>query len=78
MTTLLLIFGALAAFALGIWLGLPRRFEQTPDEIDELLDKDGEHATVDRKETFISILHKRAQKGSDRRRRTRTRKPFQL
>jgi hypothetical protein len=77
MMTLLLILGALAAFLLGIWLGMPRRFDQSPDEIEERLSKDGEHATVERKETVISIIQKRAQKGSDRR-RTRKRRPFQL
>lgn len=75
--TILIILSFVGAFALGIYLGMPRRFEQTPEEIDALLDKDGEHAKVDRKETVISILQKRAQKGSDRR-RTRKRKPFQL
>lgn len=75
--TILTILSFVGALVLGIYLGMPRRFEQTPEEIDALLDKEGEHAKVDRKETVISILQKRAQKGSDRR-RTRKRKPFQL
>lgn len=75
--TILIILSFVGALVLGIYLGMPRRFEQTPEEIDALLDKEGEHAKVDRKETVISILQKRAQKGSDRR-RTRKRKPFQL
>ncbi|TVP59215.1 MAG: hypothetical protein EA351_01885 [Gemmatimonadales bacterium] len=75
--TVLMIVTAVGALFLGIYLGLPKRFDQSPEEIDKLLGKDGEHATVDRKETFISILHKRAQKGSDRR-RTRTRRPFKF
>jgi len=77
MTTFLVILSLVGAFAFGIYLGRPRRFEQTPEEIDALLDRDGEHAKVNRKETVISILQKRAQKGSDRR-RTRKRRPFQL
>lgn len=75
--SVLMIVSMVAALLFGIYMGLPKRFEQTPDEIDKLLDKDGEHAKVDRKETVISILQKRAEKGSDRR-RTRKRKPFQF
>lgn len=75
--SVLMVISMVAALGFGVYMGLPKRFEQTPEEIDKLLDRDGEHAKVDRKETFISILHKRAQKGSDRR-RTRKRRPFQL
>lgn len=74
---LLVILSLVAAFGFGLWIGRPQRFDQSPEEIEERLSKDGEHATVDRRETVISILQKRAEKGSDRR-RTRPRKPFRL
>lgn len=31
------ILGGVAALALGIWLGLPGRYEQTPDDIDAIM-----------------------------------------
>lgn len=33
----LLIFGLVAALGLGIWLGLPGRYEQTPEEIEQIM-----------------------------------------
>lgn len=38
---ILKILGAVAALALGIWLGLPGRYERDLDEIDRALDEDG-------------------------------------
>jgi hypothetical protein len=34
---ILKIFAALAALGVGIWLGLPGRYEQTPDEIEHTM-----------------------------------------
>lgn len=33
----LLILGLVAALCLGIWLGLPGRYEQTPEEIEQIM-----------------------------------------
>jgi hypothetical protein len=38
MLLLVKIVGGLVALALGIWLGMPGRYTQTPDEVNELLD----------------------------------------
>jgi hypothetical protein len=38
---ILKILGAVAALALGIWLGLPGRYERDLDEIDRALGEDG-------------------------------------
>jgi hypothetical protein len=35
------ILGALGALGLGIWLGLPGRYEQTPEEIEEIMKAGG-------------------------------------
>lgn len=35
------ILGVVAAFALGIWWGLPGRYTQTAEDIDEIMDKGG-------------------------------------
>lgn len=67
----------LGALGLGIWFGRPRRFEQHPEEIERLLSQKGQHKKVRRHATFINFIARKAQKGSDRRRRG-SRKPFQL
>ena len=33
------ILGAIAAFALGIWFGLPGRYTQTVDEIEDVMER---------------------------------------
>jgi len=38
---ILKILGAVAALALGIWLGLPGRYESDPKEMDRMLGEDG-------------------------------------
>lgn len=35
------ILGMIAALALGIWLGLPGRYEQTSEEIDNEMEEGG-------------------------------------
>jgi hypothetical protein len=32
------IFGAIAALGIGIWLGMPGRYEQTPEEIARVME----------------------------------------
>jgi len=76
MSVALYIFSGIVALAFGVYLGLPGRYDQSLDDIDERLDQEGEHAKAERKNTVISILHRKVQPGSDRRRSTARRKPF--
>ena len=39
--SVLMVLGALAALALGIWLGLPGRYSQTHEEIDQIMEAGG-------------------------------------
>lgn len=41
MDLVLLILGGIAAVALGFWLGLPGKYEQTPDDIEKAMDRGG-------------------------------------
>jgi hypothetical protein len=76
--TLLGILGMVAALAFGIYWGMPVRYNQRPEEIEERLEKDGRHQKVKRHTTFLNLLQRKVQKGSDRRRTAhRSRRPFQ-
>lgn len=37
----LLILGCVLALALGIWLGMPGRYSQTPEEMEQLMERGG-------------------------------------
>ena len=65
------------ALAFGIWLGLPRRYDQPLDEIDQRLEEGGEHQQVKRHRTVFGLLQTKLEKGSHSRRR-RSRKPFRM
>ena len=65
------------ALGFGIWLGMPRRYEQSLDEIDQRLQEEGEHQRVRRHATFMSLMQRKVEKGSSKRQRS-TRRPFQL
>jgi hypothetical protein len=41
MLLLLKILGGLLALGFGVWLGMPGRYEQTADELDQLMEKPG-------------------------------------
>ena len=41
MTLFLYVVGGILALGLGIWLGLPGRYDQTPDEIGRIMDEGG-------------------------------------
>lgn len=41
MTTAFYIISGILALLFGIWLGLPGRYDQTPDEIDKIMDEGG-------------------------------------
>lgn len=68
------ILGGVAALLLGVWLGLPGRYERDLHEIDKVMEKGGrERKKVARMKTPLDWFRKDP-KGSDRRRR---RRPFQ-
>lgn len=68
---LLKILLGLAALALGIWLGLPGRYVQTPDELNKAMERGGARRnTVKRHFTPLDWFRKE-QKGSHRRRQRR-------
>ncbi len=66
-----------AALLFGVWLGMPRRYDQSLDEINQRLDEEGEHQRVKRHMTFLTLLQRKVEKGSSRRQRS-TRRPFEL
>jgi hypothetical protein len=76
MSVALYVISGIIALALGVYLGLPGRFDQSLEEIDQRLDQDGEHAKVERKNTVVTILRQKVQPGSERRRSASRRKPF--
>lgn len=62
-----ILIGA-AAVGLGIWLGLPGRYEQSPEEIEKAMDRGGARRNqVKRVFTPLDWLRKET-RGSDRRR----------
>jgi hypothetical protein len=75
-----LLVGAslVAALAFGLWLGRPRRYDQSVEEIEERLSEGGVHQTVKRHFTFLNLLQKKAERGSVRRRRSSSRTPFRM
>lgn len=74
----LAILGGVVALGVGIALGSPRPFDQSHDDIDRRLEEPGEHARVKRKTTFVTLLQRKVERGSVRRRRATRRKPFQF
>ena len=65
------ILGAVAALLLGVWLGLPGRYQRDLREIDKVMDRGGrERKKVRRMRTPLDWFRKDP-KGSDRRRRRR-------
>lgn len=75
--TFLVVLSFAVALAVGIWLGLPRRYEQRLDEIDERLEAGGKHQTVKRHRTVVTLLQTKLERGSHRRRR-RSGRPFRM
>jgi hypothetical protein len=61
------------AVGVGVWLGLPGKYDQSLDDIDERLIEPGKkHGKVKKSLTFINLL-KKEERGSSRR---RSRTPF--
>ncbi len=73
----LIALSFVVALVFGIWLGLPRRYDQSFDEIDRRLDEEGQHQKVRRHRTWFALLQTKLEKGSHSRRR-RSRKPFRM
>lgn len=71
------ILSFVAALALGIWIGRPRPYNQTLEEIDERLDEEGQHARVKRHRTVLNLLQRKSERASHSRRRSR-RSPFNM
>jgi hypothetical protein len=65
---LLKILLGVAAVGLGFWLGLPGRYEQTPDEIEKALDRGGAKRNQVKKVFTPLDWMRKEQRGSERRR----------
>lgn len=73
------ILAMIVALGVGIYWGLPDRYTPPLDELEDALSETGkEHGRVKRRETFLSLLQRKAERGSDRRRRGKVRQPFRL
>lgn len=74
---LLKILGGIIALAVGVYLGLPGDFRQTPEEIESSLGERRASRKVKRVFTPLDWIRAK-ERGSDRRRGQRTRQPFKL
>jgi len=78
----LILLSFVAAFLLGIWLGRPRPYEPSLEEIEARLQQvGGEHAQVKRARTYPvrvlqQLLQRKQQRGSERRRERGRKAPF--
>ncbi|MEX0936184.1 MAG: hypothetical protein WD013_04700 [Gemmatimonadota bacterium] len=72
-----IVLSFVAALGFGFWLGLPRRYEQPLEEIDERLEEEGQHGRVKRHRTVFNLMQKKIEKGS-RSRRRQARTPFRM
>ena len=61
----------LLAVGLGFWLGLPGKYEQTPDEIEKAMDRGGARRNQVRKVFTPLDWFQKKQRGSERRRQRR-------
>ncbi len=76
--TWLIALSFVAALGLGIWLGLPRRYDQPLDEIERRLEEEGQHQQVKRHRTVLGLLQRKLEPGSRSRRRYQSRGPFRM
>lgn len=69
------ILGGIAALALGIWLGMPGRYTQSVEEIEESLGKRGRRRTAKRHFTPLAWFQRQVSSGStSQKRRDRSRR----
>ena len=74
---LLQILGGVLALGLGIFLGLSFGSGPTVEEVEERMGKNLPRGKATRHFTFLGLMQKKQERGS-RRRRQRTRGPFDL
>ena len=67
MDVVLLVLAGLAAVALGFWLGLPGKYEQTPDEIEKAMDRGGARRNQVKKVFTPLDWFRKDKRGSQRR-----------
>lgn len=72
---LIMILLGVAALGLGIWLGLPGRFEQSPEEIEQLMARGGSKRRKVKRH-FIAIDRFRKDERASERRRAESRRHF--
>jgi len=73
------IFGALIAFVIGVWLGLPGRFSQTTEEIEETMARGtGRRKKVKRHFTPIAWLQRQVSVRTSRGDRTQRARGFRV
>ncbi|MEJ2538726.1 MAG: hypothetical protein P8188_01875 [Gemmatimonadota bacterium] len=70
MLFLKILVGVLAV-GLGFWLGLPGRFEQTPDEIEKAMERGGARRNQVKKVFTPLDWFRKEERGSNRRRQRR-------
>ena len=67
MTLFLYVVGGILALGLGIWLGLPGRYDQTPDEIGRIMDEGGRRRRKTKKVfTPLAWLNRKVSARSER------------
>ena len=76
MTTLLLILGAFAALAFGLWLGSPAPYRPDMDEIEDAIDKERPRRQATRHFTFLNAYMNRKPPPKARKRHQGRRRPF--
>lgn len=67
MELLLLILGGIAALALGFWLGLPGKYDQTPEDIEKAMDRGGARRNQVKKVFTPLDWFRKDKRGSQRR-----------
>lgn len=70
--------GAVAALGFGIYLGSARKYDQPLDDIDERLGTVNKRQSARKHFTWLGMLQKKSERGSKRRRRGGTRRPFKM
>lgn len=65
--TFLAILGGVAAFLLGIWLGLPGRYEQSQRDIERAMEQGGAHRNKAKRHFTPLDWFRKDQRGSERR-----------
>lgn len=79
MGAFLLILGCVLALALGIWLGLPGRYDQRVDDIERVMEQGGgRRRKVKRRMTPLAWIQRKLSAGSQARGRGAGRRGFKV